>query len=72
MAVYLVKVATFQSFSALDVTLVLKGLLAGITLMAGSFIARAIVQRIAPASHRLLIDGLMVFSGLAMIYIAVR
>lgn len=72
MVVYVAKVGTFQELDALQVSHVLKGLLVGATLMAGSFLARSIVLRIPPARFRALIDGLMLFSGLSLLFAAVR
>jgi uncharacterized protein len=70
--VYVAKVATFQAFGALPVQVVLQGLGVGSTLMAGSFAGRFVVLKLTPAAYRHLIDGLMLCSGLSLLWAAVR
>lgn len=72
LAVYAAKVGTFRGLDALPWTVVAQGLVAGGTLMAGSFIGKAVVLKLPPAGFRLLIDGMMVFSGLTLLWVAVR
>ena len=67
LAVYLAKVAVFGSFGALPWDIVLKGLIVGSTLMAGAFIAKRFVLRMDAGSFRLLMDGLMLVSGLTLL-----
>lgn len=69
---YLAKVATFQAFGALPLEVVLQGLAVGSTLMAGSFAGRFIVLALSPGTYRWLIDGLMLCSGLSLLWAAVR
>lgn len=69
---YAAKVATFQAFGALPAQVVLQGLLVGLTLMAGSFIGRYVVLALSPGAYRTLIDGLMLCSGLALLWEAAR
>lgn len=69
---YVAKVATFQSFGALGAEVVLQGLIVGLTLMAGSFIGRFVVLALSPGAYRTLIDGLMVCSGVTLLWAAVR
>ena len=69
---YVAKVATFQAFGALGGEVVLQGLIVGLTLMAGSFIGRFVVLALSPGAYRTLIDGLMVCSGLTLLWAAVR
>jgi hypothetical protein len=71
-AVYATKIAAFRTLGALPWQVVTSGLLAGSALMAGSFIGRQVVLRIAPSAFRLLIDSLMVFSGLTLLWAAAR
>jgi uncharacterized protein len=70
--VYVAKVATFQAFGALPLQVVLQGLGVGSTLMAGSFAGRFVVLKLTPAAYRHLIDGLMLCSGLSLLWTAVR
>lgn len=70
--VYLAKVATFQAFGAFPLEVLVQGLMVGTTLMAGSFAGRSIVLALSPGAFRSLIDGLMLCSGLSLIWAAVR
>ena len=45
----------------------LKGLLVGSTLMAGAFIAKRFVLKMDANRFRLLMDGLMLLSGVALL-----
>lgn len=70
LAVYLSKTAVFRSFGALPWEVILKGLITGSALMAGSFVARPFVLRLEPARFRLLMDGLMFASGITLLWTA--
>ena len=70
LAVYLAKAAVFRNFGVLPLEIVLKGLVVGSTLMAGSYIARGFVLRMEPARFRLLMDGLLLLAGLALLWAA--
>jgi uncharacterized protein len=72
LAVYAAKVATFQGLGALPLEVIANGLFTGIGLMAGAFISRRILLRMTPPTFRLLIDGLMLVSGVAMLWVAFR
>ena len=69
---YAAKVATFKALDALPLEVLVHGLLVGATLMAGSFIGRAVVVRLSPAAYRSLIDGLMAVSGASLLWAAFR
>lgn len=71
-AVYVAKVLTFRSFDALPVRLVIEGLVVGSSLMAGAFIGRLVVLRLAPPTFRFIIDGLMIISGAMLLWVASR
>ena len=64
------KAATFQSFGVLTSDVILKGLVAGGSLMAGTFGAKPFVLRLSDDAFRYLMDGLMLASGAAMIFSA--
>jgi uncharacterized membrane protein YfcA len=66
------KVAAFQAFGALPLSVVLDGLIVGSSLMAGSFIGRAIVLALTPGTYRALVDALMLCSGLTLLWTALR
>lgn len=67
LAVYFAKAAVFRTFGALPLEIVAKGLIIGSTLMAGAFIAKRFVLKMDAGSFRLLMDGLMLLSGLALL-----
>lgn len=67
LAVYLAKAAVFRSFGALPLDIVAKGVITGSTLMAGAFIAKRFVLQMDPGQFRLLMDGLMLASGLVLL-----
>ena len=67
LAVYVAKAVVFRSFGALPLEIVAKGLIVGSTLMAGAFIAKRFVLRLDPHKFRLLMDGLMLLSGLTLL-----
>jgi len=71
LAVYLAKAAVFRSYGALPVEIIVKGLIVGSTLMAGAFIAKRFVLKMDAARFRLLMDGLMLLSGLALLWAAI-
>jgi uncharacterized membrane protein YfcA len=72
LAIYAAKVAAFQGFGALPPKVVAGGLIAGATLMAGSFIGRFVVLGLKPSAFRLMIDGLMALSGATLLWVAWR
>ena len=65
--VYLAKAAVFRGFGALPMEIVVKGMIVGSTLMAGAFIAKRFVLKMEPERFRLLLDGLMLVSGLTLL-----
>ena len=69
---YLAKVGTFQALGAFPPEVLVQGLVVGLTLMAGSFVGRAVVLKISQDGYRTLIDALMLCSGLALIWAALR
>ena len=49
-----------------------KGLIVGASLMVGTFAGKALVMRMDRATFQLLLDGMMLFSGLFLIAAAFR
>jgi uncharacterized protein len=72
LAVYLSKAAVFRAFGALPTDAIVKGLVIGSSLMAGSFIAKRFVRKMEPGQFRLLMDALMFVSGATMLWSALR
>jgi len=70
LAVYAAKAVVFRSFGVLPIEAVVKGLIIGTSLMAGSFIAKRFVLSMDAAKFRLLMDGLLLLSGLTMLWAA--
>jgi uncharacterized protein len=70
LAVYASKIAAFREFGALPFSVWSKGLITGSALMAGSFFARGVVIRMKPSTFRLLVDGLMLASGVSLLWTA--
>ena len=68
LAVYLSKAAVFRRFGALPLPVIVQGLITGASLMAGAWIARRFVLRLHPDRFRLLMDALMLLSGLALLW----
>ena len=67
LAVYMSKALVFRNFGALPLAAVAKGLIIGTSLMAGSFLAKRFVLRLEADRFRLLMDGLLLLSGLSML-----
>jgi uncharacterized membrane protein YfcA len=68
LVIYTVKLLTFQTNGALPWDMFLKGLIAGSSVMIGTFIAKPFVMRLSPETFRHLMDGLMLVSGLTMLW----
>lgn len=68
LAIYVAKVLAFRSFGAMPLETLVKGLITGGSLMAGTFLSRQLVTRMQPESFRYMLDGLMLVSGLAMLW----
>ena len=70
LAVYVAKAITFRSFGALPLAIAVKGLIIGSSLVAGAFIAKRLVLQLDADRFRLLMDGLLLLAGLAMLWAA--
>jgi uncharacterized protein len=68
LAIYISKVLAFRSFGAMPLHTFVKGLIAGSSLMCGTFIARRFVLRLDARVYRLLLEALMLASGLAILW----
>ncbi|MBV8652073.1 MAG: hypothetical protein JO255_11445 [Alphaproteobacteria bacterium] len=71
LALFISKVATFRQFGALPWEAILKGLIVGAALMVGSFAGRLVVLRLSTGAFQHLLDGLMLASGLTLLWAAV-
>ncbi|MBI3514783.1 MAG: sulfite exporter TauE/SafE family protein [Proteobacteria bacterium] len=72
LAIYIAKILTFRELGALPTDVIGKGLITGASLMVGSFAAKRFVLRLNPDSFRLMMDGLMLVSGLTLLWTALR
>lgn len=72
LAVYLSKAAVFRRFGYLPLPIITLGLIAGTSLMTGAWVAKHFVARLHPDRFRLLMDALMLISGLSMLFTAFR
>ncbi|KIG07529.1 sulfite exporter TauE/SafE family protein [Caballeronia concitans] len=72
LAVYGAKVLTFRESGALPMSIVAQGLITGVSIMAGTFCARGIVARMSADAFRLVVDALMLSSGLTLLWAASR
>ena len=70
LAVYLSKSAVFRRFGAMPLPVITQGLITGASLMAGAWIAKRFVLRMHPDRFRLVMDALMLLSGLTMLWTA--
>jgi len=68
--IYLSKVVTFHEFGALPAGVLLQGLIVGASLMAGTFAGKVLVLRMSAAAHGHVLDGLLVCSGVALLWTA--
>jgi len=68
LGLYVSKSVTFQRFGALTPDILLKGLIAGGSLMSGAFLAKRFVLHMKPDMFRLVMDGIMLAAGLTMLW----
>jgi hypothetical protein len=64
------KVATFRQLGALPASVVLQGTIVGASVMAGTFVGKAAVLRMSPGMFLHILDGMLLCSGLAMLWAA--
>jgi uncharacterized protein len=72
LSVYGAKVIAFHQFGALPIPLIADGLITGAAIMLGTFCARGIVARMSAHTFRLVVDALMLTSGLSLLWAAAR
>jgi uncharacterized membrane protein YfcA len=66
LALYVSKAVTFRTFGALPVDIIVKGLITGSSVIAGTYLARLIVERLSIATFQRLLDGVMLVSGMVL------
>ena len=70
LTLYLSKIATFRQLGALSADTLLQGGVVGASLMLGTFAGKAMVLRMNSRTYSLLLDGLMLCSGLSLLWAA--
>ena len=68
LSVYFAKSAVFQRYGALPWDTLLRGVMIGVSMMLGAWLAKGIVKRLDGQQFRSLMDALMVVAGIAMIW----
>ncbi len=61
-----------MTFGALPADIIVKGLITGSSVMAGTYIARLAMQRLSLLHFQRLLDAMMLISGAALIWAAMR
>jgi uncharacterized membrane protein YfcA len=72
LAVYVSKVVTFRELGALPFDAIVKGVITGSSLMLGALIAKRLLIRLSPAFYRVLLDALLLCSGVTLLWAATR
>jgi hypothetical protein len=72
LTLFVTKVATFREFGALPLPSIVRGLLIGAAVISGTFIGRAVVLRMSTRVFRLVLDGVLLCSGVALLWEALR
>lgn len=72
LAIYASKVVTFRELGGLPVEVMAQGILVGVSLMLGTFVAKRVVQRMSLASFRYVLDVLLLGSGVSMLWTALH
>ncbi len=70
LALYISKAITFRTFGALPTDIILQGLITGSSVMAGTYLAKRLIERISVKTFQYLLDVVMLVSGCAMLWAA--
>jgi uncharacterized membrane protein YfcA len=70
LALMVSKVATFQRLGALPEAALIQGLIIGASVMAGSFVGKAVVQRMSIRTFQHVLDAMLLCSGLSLVWAA--
>jgi hypothetical protein len=68
LALMISKVVAFQQLGALPMPSIIRGVVIGSSVMAGAFMGKLVVQRLSIHTFDYLLDALLLFSGLSMIW----
>ncbi|WP_076591198.1 sulfite exporter TauE/SafE family protein [Herminiimonas arsenitoxidans] len=70
LVLYVAKVITFREFGAMPLEIFVKGLLVGASLMAGTFVGKIVVLKLSNQAFQHILDGLLLCSGLSLLWAA--
>ncbi len=70
LVLYAAKVSTFRAFGALPLTVIVQGLIAGASLMAGAFAGKAVVLRMSTDRFEHVLDAMLLVAGCALLWAA--
>ena len=70
LAIYVTKSITFRTLGTLPFDALMRGLITGSSLMAGTLLAKRVVVKLPAERFRVLMDGLLLVSGAAMLWAA--
>jgi uncharacterized membrane protein YfcA len=72
LALFVSKVTTFRELGALPLPSIIRGLLIGAALIAGTFLGKTVVQRMSIHTFRLVLDVVLLCAGLSLLWEALR
>jgi len=72
LALYISKAITFRSFGALPTDIIVQGLIIGSSVMAGTYLAKRLVERLSITTFQYLLDVVMLVSGVALLWAALH
>ena len=71
LAMYISKAITFRTFGALPTDMIVKGLITGSSVMAGTYLAKRLVERLSIVTFQRLLDVVMLLSGCSLLWAAI-
>lgn len=72
MILMIAKIATFRELGALPWPSALRGLVIGSSVLAGAFVGKALVQRMNVKTFEVLLDAMLLLSGVSLLWAAMR
>lgn len=69
---YLSKLFVFDESGALPLDILLKGLVVGASIMAGTFVGKIVILKMSERAFQYLLDALLCCSGLSLLWAAIR
>jgi uncharacterized membrane protein YfcA len=72
LGVFGTKAIVFRSFGALPTDIIVRGLIVGSSMMAGSWVAKRFLSHLGAEQFRLLMDGAMLVAGLTLLWGALQ